>query len=155
MNIDLSAAFTASTAKVLTTMALLECKPGEPTLHKDGNEFADVTGLIGLAGGTTKGVFAISFPRTVIFDITLRMLGEEVFEIDDTVTDLVGELTNMITGGAKVILGEGNYSFDMALPLVISGYAHQITNKSRGAMVVPFYTSVGEFFIEVCFEEST
>lgn len=155
MNIDLSAAFAASTVKVLTTMALIECTQGEPTLEKDGTEFADVTGLIGVAGGATKGVFAISFPRTVIFDIALRMLGEEVYEIDDTVTDLVGEVTNMITGGAKVILGDGNYDFDMALPLVISGYAHQITNKSKGAVIVPFYTSVGEFFIEVCFEETT
>ncbi len=152
MNIDLSATFAEATINVISTMALLECKPGDVFLKREGKEFSDVTGLIGLSGEDARGVFAISFPKHVIFEITERMLGDAIYEIDDTVTDMVGELTNMISGKAKQLLSTDNYSFGMALPIVIAGEDHQVVNKSRGVMVVPITSAVGEFFIEICFE---
>jgi len=154
MNIDLSPPFVMSAQNVLTTMASCSCEPGNPILKRNAVKLADVTGLIGLAGEKSKGVFSLSFPEKVILDITQRMLGEEISVMDETVTDMVGELTNMISGAAKKILGDQNYNFDMALPLVITGQQHQILNKSRGAIIVPLVMDSGEFFIEVCFEET-
>jgi chemotaxis protein CheX len=82
------------------------------------------------------------------------MLGEEVTSIDDTVTDMVGEITNMVTGGAKRLLSEQGYRFDMAIPSVVSGKNHIIHHKSKAPIVVvPFNTQAGNFFIEICFEE--
>ena len=82
------------------------------------------------------------------------MLGEKLDSIDDTVTDMVGELTNMVTGGAKKILSEKGYRFDMALPTVISGKDHVVTHISKGPIiVVPFSTEAGDFFVELSFEQ--
>ena len=67
---------------------------------------------------------------------------------------MVGELTNMATGGAKKLLEQQGHDFDMATPVVITGADHEIIHKSRGPiMILPFETSSGQFFIEVSFED--
>ena len=96
---------------------------------------------------------AITFTSEAIFDIARRMLGEEVSEINSTVTDLVGEITNMVTGGAKRVLAEQGYDFDMAIPAVVAGKNHRITHKSNGLkIIIPFSIIAGKFYVEVCFE---
>jgi len=154
MNVEFINPFLSSILNVLKTMAMLEAQPGTPALKTSNVSFGDVTGLIGMAGKQTKGTLAITFTEPVILEITKRMLGEEEKEINNTVTDMVGEITNMVTGGAKKILSEKGYRFDMAIPSVIAGKDHVILHKSKAPIIfVPFNTEVGEFFIEICFEE--
>ncbi len=91
-----------------------------------------MTGIIGMASEQVKGSFAITFSEPVILDITERMLGEAITTIDATVTDMVGEITNMATGGAKAQLAEKGYDFNMATPVVVSGEGHKIEHSSNG-----------------------
>ena len=154
MNVEFINPFIESMLNVLSTMAMLEAKPGNPALKTDSTATGDVTGLIGLAGEKAKGTLAITFSEKLILEITKRMIGEEVTSIDETVTDMVGEITNMVTGGAKKLLSEKGYRFDMAIPSVISGKDHIIHHKSKApVIIVPFNTEPGDFFIEICFEE--
>ena len=154
MNVEFINPFLVATNDVLTTMANLNAKPGQMALKKDNIAYGDVTGFIGLIGDKVKGSFSISFTEAAILDITQRMLGEKLTSIDDTVTDMVGELTNMATGGAKRLLQEQGHDFDMATPVVIAGKNHEIIHKSRGPIIIlPFETSSGQFFIEVSFED--
>lgn len=144
--------FLASMTKVLSTMAKTESKPGKAAIKKGSTASGVVTGIIGMAGEQVKGSFAVSFSEPFILAITQRMLGEEVTSVDETVTDMVGELTNMATGGAKALLAEQGFDFDMAIPVVISGKEHKIEHSASGpTIVVPFTTDVGDFFIEVSF----
>jgi len=80
--------------------------------------------------------YIITFTEPVILEITKRMLGEEVAGIDDTVTDMVWEITNMVTGGAKRILSEHGYRFDMAIPSVVSVKNHVVHHKSRAPIII-------------------
>ncbi len=81
------------------------------------------------------------------------MLGERPNELNEEVTDMVGEITNMVTGGAKNILGDKGYDFDMATPMVVSGKNHTINHKCEGkTLVVPFSSDNGQAFIEVSFD---
>ncbi len=154
MKVEFINPFIESILNVLSTMAMLEAKPDKPKLKADSTATGDVTGLIGLAGEKAKGTLAITFSKALILEITKRMIGEEVTRIDNTVTDMVGEITNMVTGGAKRLLSDKGYRFDMAIPSVISGQDHVIHHKSRApVMIVPFNTDAGDFFIEICFEE--
>jgi chemotaxis protein CheX len=135
-------------------MARVDATPGKPFL-KGKSPFAkgDVSGIIGLAGEKTKGSLAISFSKSTILVIASNMLGEEFKTIDDAVSDTVGEITNMLSGGARKILSESGYKFQMAIPSVIVGKDHIISHKVKGPVVViPFETPSGKFFIEVCFE---
>lgn len=138
---------------VLSTMARITAIPGKPSLKKERTSMGDVSGLIGLTGEQMKGSLAISFTEPVILRIARNMLGEEVETIDDTITDLVGEITNMVTGGAKRTLSEMGYDFDLAIPGVVAGRQHSITHKTSGqTIILPFKTDNGEFFVEICFE---
>ena len=154
MNVEFVNPFLTAIINVLSTMARMEIKAGKPTIKKNEVACGDVTGIIGMASDQAKGTLAVTFTEPVILEITKRMLGEEVSSIDETVCDMVGEITNMVTGGAKSELSEKGYRFDMAIPSVIAGKDHIIHHKSKAPIIiVPFSTSAGDFFIEICFEE--
>ncbi|MEW7977752.1 MAG: chemotaxis protein CheX [Candidatus Sedimenticola endophacoides] len=112
---------------------------------------SDVTGL---SGKQAQGSLAISFPESVILDITRRMIGERQSQLNDTVTDMVGEITNIVSGGAKRALSEQGYDLDLAIPGVITGKGHEIRHPhSSKTILLPFTTEAGRFFVEINFRE--
>lgn len=154
MNADFINPFLTSLQNVLSTMAGVNPKPGKPGLKKDEVARGDVSGLIGMIGPQTKGSFSITFEADVALEIMQRMLGERPETINEEVTDMVGEITNMVTGGAKNLLGDKGYEFDMATPAVVSGVAHTITHKAKGPkLILPFTCDCGKIFIEICFDQ--
>ena len=153
MNVEFINPFLEAMLNVLSTMAQLDAKPGKPALKEGDVSRGEVSGIIGMIGEKARGSVAISFTKPVILDIVKRMLAEEPTVINETVTDLVGELTNMVSGGAMKILGEHGYIFDMAIPAVVSGKDHLIHHRSKGKKIIlPFSVDSGEFFVELCFE---
>lgn len=157
MNVAFINPFLSAMANVLATMATLEAKPGKVSLKKDALPLGDVTGIISMTSPQTRGSLAISFSEPVILDVTERMLGERFESVDSDVINLVGEITNMVTGGAKRLLEEMGYDFDLATPVVITGKDQKITHVAErvDSVVVPFETDSGSFFVEVCFEDVT
>ncbi len=155
MNVEFVNPFLTSLMNVLSTMATLDLKPGKPKLKKDELARGDVSGLIGMVGPQTKGSFAISFDENLALEIMARMLGERPTAINEEVTDMVGEITNMVTGGAKNLLGEKGYEFEMATPVVVAGPGHTISHKSDGPkMLMPFESPHGNACIEICFDKA-
>jgi chemotaxis protein CheX len=154
MNVEFINPFLVSTANVLSTMARTEVKQGKPFLKVDSIAKGDVSGIIGMSGSDIKGSMAISFTRTAIFHIYAQMLGEDAKEMNSDVIDCVGEITNMISSGAKAILSEKGYNFEMAIPTMVAGKNHTISHKTKGTIIcLPFDTVAGSFFIDVCFEK--
>lgn len=154
MNVEFINPFLSSLLNVLSTMAQTDLTPGKPRIKKDEIARGDVSGLIGMVGPQTKGSFSISFEEKLALEIMNRMLGEKPSHINEEVTDMIGEITNMVTGGAKNILGEKGYEFQMATPVVVSGKGHTITHKCDGAKIlIPFTSGFGEAHIEVTFDK--
>lgn len=142
-----------SMVNVLSTMAQLQPKLGKPVLKSDNIARGIVTGIISMESEQAKGSLAITFPKPVILDIVRGMLHEEKTEVDDMAKDLTGEIANMVMGGAKGILSNQGYNFDMALPSVLSGPSHEINHFVTGPKILlPFFTETGEFYVEICFE---
>lgn len=153
MNVNFINPFLESLLNVLKTMASMELKPGKPNLKKDNIAKGDVSGLIGMVGPQTKGSLSITFEESLILEIMNNMLGERPSSVNEEVTDLVGEITNMVTGGAKNLLGDKGYDFEMATPIVVSGKDHTIAHKSDGQKIImPFTSNYGNAYIEICFE---
>ena len=122
-------------------------------IKRDNIARGDVTGIIGMVGNQVIGSMSVTFTEPAILEITARMLGEDVTRIDDTVTDLVGEVTNMVTGGAKKILDDLGHDFNMATPTVVTGKNHEISHKSKDKVIhIPFESDVGPFYVEVSFD---
>lgn len=154
MKVEFVNPFLESIINVLATMANTEAKANKPFIKIEKSAKGDVTGIIGLIGEKAKGSLAITFTEPAILHIVSQMLGEAILQVDDSVADCVGEITNMVTGGAKKILSEEGYKFDMAIPSTIVGKNHSIIHKTKGRIIcIPFEIMAGNFFVEVCFEE--
>lgn len=154
MNVEFINPFLASLVNVLSMMAQTQLKAEKPRVKKDEIAIGDVSGMIGMIGPQTKGSLSISFEESLAFEIMEKMLGEKPEIIDDEVTDMVGEITNMVTGGAKNMLGEKGYEFEMATPIVVSGKGHTINHKGDGPkIIIPFDSKSGKAYIEVCFDK--
>lgn len=145
--------FLVSLLHVISTMAQLDLKAGAPRKKNDELARGDVSGLIGMVGPQTRGSFSITFDKGLALEIMRRMLGEAPENINEEVTDMVGEITNMVTGGAKRMLAEKGYDFNMASPVVVSGPSHTISHKTDSTkLLMPFESEYGRATIEICFE---
>lgn len=154
MNADFINPFLTAVQNVLSMMAQMELTPGKPQIKKDDVARGDVSGLIGMVGPQTKGSFSISFDENLAKEIMFKMLGERPDKLNEEVTDMVGEITNMVTGGAKRTLGEKGYEFEMASPVVVTGSDHTIRHKSEGPkLIMPFDHAAGKAHIEICFDK--
>ncbi|CAM3736240.1 chemotaxis protein CheX [Rheinheimera salexigens] len=154
MNVEFINPFLSSLVNVLSTMANTKIIPGKPRIKKDEVARGDVSGLIGMISPQIKGSFSITFEAPLAIEVMFRMLGERPDGINSDVTDMVGEITNMVTGGAKRILADKGYDFTMATPVVVSGKDHTISHKSEGAKILmPFDSDFGKVHIEVSFDK--
>ncbi|NRD72677.1 chemotaxis protein CheX [Shewanella sp. VB17] len=154
MNVNFINPFLDSLIHVISTMASMELSSGKLSIKKDNDAKGDVSGLISLIGPQTKGSLSISFEQKLILEIMQNMLGENPGMINEEIIDLVGEITNMVAGGAKNILADEGYEFEMATPTVVSGQTHTIRHKVKGQKIImPFDSHFGKAFIEMCFED--
>jgi len=133
-------------------MAMVEVSRGKPSIKVGTKPLGDITGLIELAGADAQGSLAISFSEAAILEITEKMLGEKIDTIDNSIIDLVGEVTNMITGDAKRTYSEQGIEFDLTIPSVQLGREQDLVHSVAGKpIVVPLSVASGEFYIEFCF----
>ncbi|MFK7161055.1 chemotaxis protein CheX [Marinospirillum sp. MEB164] len=154
MRADFINPFLHAMLNVLRTMCQMQPQVGKPLLKEDDFARGVVTGFVDMMGESTTGSLAISFPAAVAFDIAERMLGEKITEVDDTIRDLVGEITNMVCGGAKKILAEKGYDFYLSQPVTFVGDNHTITHSVYGPKILlPFHVDSGDFVVEVCFRD--
>jgi len=152
MNIKNITPLLEATINVLSTMAMVEVTKGNPSRKEGLNPLGDITGLIDLKGTEVHGSLAISFSESAILEIAEKMLGEKIAAIDDTVIDLVGEITNMITGDAKRAYSEQGTEFDLTIPSVLVGKDATVVHSVKGdPIVIPFSMDAGDFYIELCF----
>lgn len=130
-------------------------QPGKPATKLEDTSYGYVSGLIGMVGPQVKGSFSITFEASLAVEVMAKMVGERPNGVNDEVIDMVGEITNMVSGGAKLLLSEKGFEFDMATPMVITGHGHTIAHLSKGQKIVmPFTSQWGKAYIEICFEDS-
>lgn len=141
--------FVNATVNVLKTMAATNPVPGKPSLKQGNKTWGVVTGLIGMASDGVSGNMVISFEDKCIFAILKNMLMEEFTTVDQAVVDAVGEITNMISGGAKKDLSEMGFTINMATPVVLTGKDIELTQLCKApTLVMPFTTEAGLFVVE-------
>ncbi|MCF6324230.1 MAG: chemotaxis protein CheX [Gammaproteobacteria bacterium] len=136
---------------ILQTMAQITPQPGKPEIKADDVSRGVISGFIDLAGRDARVSVAVTFSKEAILDIGSRMMHMELKEVDDIIKDLVGEMANMVAGGAKANLQEAGYDFDLTLPSIVVGEEHQVKHSIEGVtLIMPFSTEAGQFYVEVC-----
>lgn len=135
--------------QVISTMCAVEPVVGTPELKDWKGTWGEVTGIIGLEGEESSGKLLLSFNNDCLLDLASRVLLEEQDKVDQHVLDLVGELTNILTGVAKSKLELQGLSIGMDTPRVVTGKG-ELADTSQGTEVltIPFQTPAGNFVVE-------
>lgn len=149
MRADYINPFITSLINTFETMLSCPLTRGQIFLKSETTKLHDVSGIIGLSG-EAQGTIVLSLEESVALQATTQMLMSETpeVEINTDVVDAVGELTNMVAGGAKAQLTE--YQLSISLPGVIKGAGHEVCFPSDVTPIcVPFTCPWGALKIEV------
>lgn len=141
--------FITSTSEVFKTMVGIEPERGNLYIKSDEKFPYDISGVIGLAG-QASGFVVISMTEKLALKVVENFLGEKKTSLDDDVMDAIGEILNMIAGGAKQVFSKTGISFKISIPNVVVGKNH-VVGKQKNVQCIGMTFSVGEdtFVIEV------
>ena len=156
MDVALVNPFIEGTLHILDTTALVKVKPQPPFLKGDTSHQGDISGLLTVEGDLEASV-AISFTRKSILGIVSAMFGEEMTEINEEITDAVGEISNMVAGHVTTKIGELDKKVKVKFVEVVTGRNEAISHLASGSHVVsiPFQTTKGKVVLEVCYSDSS
>ncbi len=142
--------FIASTKAIFQTMLGWEVTVESFCKYSEFQPGRDVTGIIGFAGGM-KGTIIVSVDKEVAFAAAEVFIGSRPSSVDSDVLDLLGELANMIGGGAKERFA--NPSIVLGLPTTVSGTDYRIS-FTPGIQIetVEFKTPSGPLTIQIAIQ---
>lgn len=86
-----------------------------------------------------------------------KLLDVETKVVDNTVSDAVAEMVNIIAGSAKAkfVTDEGQ-PIQLSLPTVVRGSSYHVDYPSKSVWLdVPFTSELGSFNLRVTFEMKT
>ncbi len=145
--------FIKSVQNVFETMLQLPVQIGEPSLKRTGAPSYDVSGIIGMSGDV-DGSIVLSFPIATAERVVSLFVGEDMAHAHDDFPDAVGELVNMISGGAKAQFG--GKSVSISCPSVVIGREHAVHGaKDVVCIHLPCETNCGEFAVEVSIKQTS
>jgi len=130
-------------------------EPKAPYVKGEALTQGDITGVIGFAENNVTGAIVLSFPEETAVKLYSSMTGENIFKINHDVEDSIGEITNIVAGGAKTVLAEEGLSFHISIPSVIVGKNHSISHTIEiPIIVIPFTINKLRFSMEVSMKVS-
>ncbi len=139
--------FIKSVQNVFETMLQLPVQIGQPEIKHPGDSGHDVSAIIGMSGDV-DGSVVLSFPTATAVRIVSLFTGTELEANHEDFADAVGELVNMISGGAKAQFPGKNVS--ISCPSVVVGQSHQVYGrKDVVAICIPCDSDCGQFNVEV------
>lgn len=153
VDVQLINPFITATTDCLTQMAGLGPRRQRVFIKNDPTMHGDIAGIIGMSNGIT-GSCVVSFPRGLSRRIVARFLGEEEGKLTpEMINDGIGEVANMVAGGAKRLFANTPYRFDISTPTVISGEPVQLFNPADSVAIACEFTANPDwpetFLIEV------
>jgi len=144
--------FVASIQNVFATMMQLPVSLGTPHLKTKPGASSDVTGIIGLSGDVI-GTVALAFSEATASRVVALFGGQQLATDNPDFADAIGELVNMVCGGAKAMFT--NKRVSISCPSVVLGAGHLVaTPQDTPCVVIPCTSDCGDFAIEVAIREA-
>jgi chemotaxis protein CheX len=155
MDVTIINPFLTATLNLFTNMFGIDAQPGTPFLLEENVKHRwEISGILGVTGGY-QGLVGLRLPR-ILGDKMLEKSGivtKSEEERQETVYEMVGEMTNIIAGNAASEILQ--VSIDISPPVVILGENHHIAwPKSMPVIAIPFSTPKGPFEVDVCFKKN-
>ena len=150
MDAEIINAFVSSTTNTFESMIGQSPKRLQPRIKDETSPVYDIIASLGVTGPYI-GIVSVNFSKTAACNAASAMIGEEHDDINESVMDAIGEIVNIIVGGAKA----SGLNYKLSLPNVYSG--HELTHQfppDVPAIVIPFKTEKSEFTDEVCMKKN-
>jgi chemotaxis protein CheX len=96
----------------------------------------------------------LSMSESTARAIVSRLMGQEFPEFDSLAQSGIGELGNVITGRAGVLLSEAGYASNLTPPALLVGKGSMVTTLDLNRLVLPLRTEVGQLEIQVVLREN-
>ncbi|MGL4944384.1 MAG: chemotaxis protein CheX [Thermoguttaceae bacterium] len=150
LDVDYLNPVVASLEETFKTMLNLDVERSGLELMANNVALHPVSGIIGVSGKGV-GTIVLSLSNNVAIKAASTMLMmDDITEVTDDVLDAVGELTNMISGGAKARLAA--FSLTMSLPNVLCGDNCRLHFPSNAhPIAIPFKCDWGLLGLQVGF----
>lgn len=146
--------FLESVYEVFDSMLSCKVERGNANMVKSMEVTDALVALIGLSGPVC-GTVALLIPRDTALKIVGRFVGEDYEDVDENVRDAVAELVNIIAGGAKARLSDGDTPIALSLPNVIEGKGYSVYYPSGSVWLDnPFSSELGSFSMRLSFKFS-
>jgi len=154
MNVAYINPFIESVGELFTTMLGCSARRGAVAVDRGRSAAQDVTALIGLSG-PVRGTVALAFPAGTARAMVARMTGQEAGAVEESLSDGLAELVNIVAGGAKARLNGGaGPLIDLSLPTVVRGEKYDIERISHSVWLeVPFASELGPFTLRVTLQQ--
>lgn len=152
---DLKNVIISGVKQLFSTTFGCEVKVGNPFASTNYGGNADVSGSIGMIQEESEGILSIGFPKKLILSIMSKMYKKEFTELDRSVCEGVGEITNVSYALARQGLNRIGYNFRMSVPQVVVGEQHEIHHMHHGeTLVIPFFIDEDQFVVFVTLQKS-
>ncbi len=139
--------FIDSVKHVFATALETEIFISDPFVRTDTELLADVSAVINLSGDAVGSV-TLCLPVRSAVQFASKFAGMEISKDSEDFADAVGELANMVAGGAKAKLD--GLSCNISLPHVVIGKDHILPgSKAMPKLVLPCDSALGRFWVEV------
>lgn len=129
-----------STMQVFETMCRIELTRQKRVSGCTETSNFDVSGIATISG-EIQATVAVRFPEQLAFACATALLGRESDHIDEEVVDVIGEIANMVVGGAKERFPVPNLT--LGLPLVVTGRGHRV-------LIPPGMKTFSSYFGSTC-----
>jgi len=148
MKVEFVNPFLEAASEVLDAELGGEALRGPLRLQKTAVTTDEVTAVVGVTG-TLQGLVLYSMSQATALRIVSRVMGQEFDEFDAVAQSGIGELGNVITGRASVLLSEAGYPSNITPPALVIGEGTMITTLDLVRLVMPLETDVGPLEIQV------
>lgn len=143
-------AFIESVCNTFETMCRLPVTVGKPERKGNDGPITDVSSIIGFSGDAAGSV-VLHFSFETAARIATNFAGIEITPQHPDFADALGELANIVAGGAKSQFQGLNIS--VSLPNVVVGSNHNVAaSKTSPRIIIPCSTEAGAFHVEVGME---
>lgn len=139
--------FVSSISNVFETMLQLPVSVQAPCIKSGSTPTYDVSGIIGMTGDV-EGTVVLSFPTATAERAVTLFTGMDLPAGHEDFADAIGELVNMVSGGAKAQFTGKHVG--ISTPTVVVGSGHNVFGrKNMTTIEIPCNCDIGEFNVEV------
>lgn len=148
MKVEYIQPFITSAIRVLKAELGMEATVGELAAERAANTTQEVSVLIGITG-EVEGTVIFGTSKLVATEMVTHLTGERRPVFDEVSESAMGELGNVISGGAAMLFEESGIHCTISPPTVIVGRGTIISTVNMKRLLIPLILPFGQIHVAV------